>query len=67
VSVFYNDIKDILLEQYTSTEENAQKISYNYTVSKTSWIVSFLEVSVFAYRSFTSAMGTAMLIFCPLI
>ena len=42
VSIFYNDIGDILKEQYTATEENATSISYNFTVNKTSWIVSFL-------------------------
>lgn len=67
VSVFYNDIKDILLEQYTSTEENAQKISYNYTVSKTSWIVSFLPTLLliavigffwfFMMRKMSASMG----------
>ena len=42
VSIFYNDIGDILKEQYTATEESATAISYNFTVNKTSWIVSFL-------------------------
>lgn len=42
VSIFYNDIGDILKEQYTATEENATSISYNFTVNKTSWIISFL-------------------------
>ncbi len=42
VNIFYNDIQDILKEQYTGTEENAKTLSYNFTVSKTSWIVSFL-------------------------
>ena len=44
VSIFYNDIGDILKEQYEAPAEgeNATKISYNFKVKKTSWIVSFL-------------------------
>ncbi len=42
VSIFYNDIGDVLKEQYQNANENQAKISYNFTVNKTSWIVSFL-------------------------
>ena len=42
VSIFYNDISDVLKEQYTATEETETSISYDFEVNKTSWIVSFL-------------------------
>ncbi len=42
VSVFYNDIGDVLKEQYANAQQDGEAISYNYTVSKTSWIASFM-------------------------
>ncbi len=42
VSVFYEDIKDVLKEQYSSAENSGNAITYDYKVNKTSWIVSFL-------------------------
>ena len=42
VTIFYNDIKEVLHEQYADAQQSASAISYNFKVNKTSWIVSFL-------------------------
>ena len=42
VSVFYEDVKDVLKEQYSEGKQTGNTISYDYKVNKTSWIVSFL-------------------------
>ncbi len=42
VTVFYNDVGDLLKAQYTDAETTGEAISYNYTVNKTSWLVSML-------------------------
>ncbi len=67
VSVFYEDIKDVLKEQYDQAATSGNTISYDYKVNKTSWIVSFLPTLLlivvigffwfFMMRKMSASMG----------
>ena len=42
VSVFYNDVGELLTKQYQDADRSGDAITYNYTVSKTSWLVGMM-------------------------